>query len=65
MKDGIAIKPFKWADLTLIVRFQFCSKCKLFNECYEIRRLAKEYESPCVVIGKANYSSNKCGENCK
>ena len=62
-EQNVRIKPFKWADLTLIIQFDFCPQCKYFERCYGLKNLAEEYDRSCVIKGKANYISPECGDN--
>ena len=63
MKQNVKIKPFKWADLTLIVQFEHCPKCKYFSSCYGIKELACEYDGRSRLVKKVpNYISQDCFE---
>ena len=55
-KQNVKYKPFKWADLTLIIQFDFCPKCKYFNSCYDIDDLSQQYEGkPITIKGESRY----------
>lgn len=62
-EQNVKIKPFKWADLTLVVQFDFCPKCRLFESCYSLKELSSEYERPCTIKGSSNYISSECGDD--
>ena len=65
-KQNIKYKPFTGADLTLIVQFDFCPKCKYFKSCYDITELAQEYDGkPITVKGESRYISVDCGKDLK
>lgn len=63
-KQNVRYKPFKWADLTLIIQFEFCPKCAYFKSCYDIAELACLYDGkPLTIKGECNYISASCGED--
>lgn len=63
MEQNVKIKPFKWADLILVVQFEHCPKCKYFSSCYDIKELACEYDGRSRVVKKVpNYISQDCFE---
>jgi hypothetical protein len=62
-KQNVRYKPFEWADITLIIQFDFCPKCKYFANCYALDEVAQEYDGkPMVVRGQSNYISRDCGK---
>jgi hypothetical protein len=62
-KQNVKIKPFKWADLTLIVQYEYCPQCKYFSNCYDIKELVCEYDGRSRVVKKVpNYISQDCFE---
>ena len=63
-KQNVRYKPFEWADLTLIIQFDFCPQCKYFYTCYALDEVIQEYEGkPIVVRGQSNYISADCGKD--
>ena len=63
-KQNVEYKPFEWADITLIIQFDFCPKCKYFESCYDINQLPFEYEGkPKVIKGESRYISQDCGKD--
>lgn len=63
VKQNVHIKPFRWADMTLIVQYDYCPKCKYFSSCYDIKELACEYDGRSRVVKKVpNYISQDCFE---
>ena len=63
MEQNVKIKPFKWADLTLIVQYKHCPQCKYFSNCYDIKELACEYDGRSRTVKKVpNYISQDCFE---
>lgn len=65
-KQNVKYKPFKWADLTLILQFDFCPKCSYFESCYDITELAQEYNGkPITIKGESRYISADCGKDLK
>ena len=65
-KQNVKYKPFGWADLTLILQFDFCTKCKYFDSCYDIDELPQQYDGkPITIKGESRYISADCGKNLK
>ena len=65
-KQNVKHKPFEWADLTLIVQFDFCPKCKYFKNCYGLDEISQEYDGrPMTVKGESRYISADCGKDLK
>lgn len=65
-KQNVKYKPFAWADVTLIIQFDFCPKCTYFENCYDLDEIAQEYEGkPMTVRGESRYISVDCGKNLK
>lgn len=63
-KQNVKYKPFNWANLTLIIQFDFCPKCKYFNSCYDIDELSQQYDGrPITVKGESRYISADCGKD--
>lgn len=63
VKQNIKVKPFGWADLTLIVQFNFCPNCKYYSNCYDLAELARNYDGKATVRGQPNYLSESCFDN--
>ncbi len=62
-KQNVKYKPFKWADITLIIRFDFCPQCKYFKDCYALNEIAQEYDGKSMVVkGESRYISADCGK---
>lgn len=63
IRQNVKIKPFAWANITLIVQFEYCPKCKYFSDCYDLRTLACEYDGyPITIKGQSNYITQNCFE---
>ena len=63
-KQNVKYKPFKWADLTLIIQFDFCPKCRYFESCYELSEVAQRYDGRAITIkGESHYISADCGND--
>lgn len=61
-KQNALFKPFEWANLTVIIQFDFCPKCIYFKRCYDFNELADRYDGKAVTVrGTASYLSNECG----
>lgn len=65
-KQNVKYKPFGWADLTLIIQFDFCPKCEYFENCYGLDEVAQEYDGrPITIRGESRYLSADCGKALK
>lgn len=65
-KQNVRHRPFNWADITLILQFDFCPKCEYFESCYDLDEIAQEYDGkPMTVIGESRYLSVDCGKDLK
>lgn len=65
-KQNVRYKPFEWADLTLIIQFDFCPKCVYFGSCYDMDELAQQYDGkPITIKGESRYISADCGKDLK
>lgn len=63
-KQNVKYKPFEWADVTLIIQFDFCHKCKYFENCYDIDDVAQQYDgNPITIKGESRYISVDCGKD--
>ena len=60
-EQNVKYKPFEWADVTIILQFDFCPKCKYFESCYDIDdvdTLMADYNGrPLVIKGESRYIS--------
>ena len=63
-KQNVKYKPFNWTDLTLIIQFDFCPKCKYFESCYAIEQLVINYDPKIKTVkGESRYISQDCGKD--
>ena len=65
-KQNVKYKPFKEYDITLIIQFEFCPRCKYFSDCYELDEILSEYYEhglPITVKGATKFISPSCGED--
>lgn len=65
-KQNVRYKPFEWANLTLIIQFDFCPKCEYFKNCYDIDEVSQQYDGkPITIKGVSRYISADCGNDLK